>query len=410
MGRSRRTPPARRACTWDFGTQGTLGKIVNSKKERYTTMPDSADRPDLRASADLPDLHHDPGVEDDHYQVAEEAQPKLDAAGIVGHVREQEQEQVAVQPHLAVVGQEQDDHDREAGAARPAGSRSPAEKREQEEPTHDPTPLATSFVLRNWDGGAYVEVVPLPAMSMLDRRQGGGRRGEIRGFTAASRRRLIEALFKLREDALAAGIFATMTVSDLVSVSEIKESWGRFRKRLLRAHPGVGGYWRLEFQSNGLPHLHVLVLGLSNPDDNLSTLRSWLRAQWIESLGFADSPALNNLVRADLVQDTQRVRWYLAKVTSPHAMTYASNVGRCWSKFGRVRSFEGVVRSTLLTSRQAAQVRRLLDGIKLSHARRHPNLRLRGQKIARARRRRWDRYAFRIFGRVDVERFLAESE
>lgn len=218
----------------------------------------------------------------------------------------------------------------------------------------------------------------------------GGCRGEVKTFSAASRRRLMRTVAKLRD--LDSGYFVTVTYGDDVpgDWKVWKTHLAALRKRLARFMPGAGGIWRFEPQvrKSGklagqiVPHFHLLLVNARMPHDHFRkyyakfrhfhelavkrygvrraswaqyaylpaggnpdiALRVWLRVSWWEvvtGLRFDDSidiqhPAISYLFangQCDPVKSRRHagkyVSKYLAKV-SPVELP----VGRYWGVFG----------------------------------------------------------------------------
>lgn len=95
-------------------------------------------------------------------------------------------------------------------------------------------------------------------------RVGGGVRGRITSFSAASRRRLRQVILShispraIGERRL---LWITLTARDLYSASVAKSAFRAVLERLRRVFPrgGFGLIWRLEYQRRGAAHLHLLL-------------------------------------------------------------------------------------------------------------------------------------------------------
>jgi hypothetical protein len=104
----------------------------------------------------------------------------------------------------------------------------------------------------------------------------GGVRGQIKGFSFSSRRRMLN---RLNSVSVGASLpqFVTMTLPDDVFCDDVGEFAKRakhwldvFTRRLVRACPSASGFWRIEWQSRKsgayegklFPHFHLLVWGL----------------------------------------------------------------------------------------------------------------------------------------------------
>jgi len=127
---------------------------------------------------------------------------------------------------------------------------------------------------------------------------GGGfpedvRRGVVRGFSAASRRRLRVRLMEIdwaRLDAM----WVTLTYHKHWDDSWTgwKHDLGVLRKRLARSGMAAEGIiWRMEFQKRGAPHFHLVLGYASGLAPDRAQLRSWVRDNWAEIIGESDNAA-----------------------------------------------------------------------------------------------------------------------
>ncbi len=124
------------------------------------------------------------------------------------------------------------------------------------------------------DGGSLIEVLS-PG---LPGQKGGGKRGIIKRFSEASRRRLLRALSRTQRDILP--VFVTLTYPDGFpgDPRRWKQDLKAWLKRVSRQFPDCAGFWKLELkarlsganQGEVAPHFHLLLWGLpetwSDPD------------------------------------------------------------------------------------------------------------------------------------------------
>jgi hypothetical protein len=103
----------------------------------------------------------------------------------------------------------------------------------------------------------------------------GGKRGKIKGFSFASRRRLMQTIARIRFDA-PLPMFVTLTYPNkFPSPIESKDHLDIFIRRLRRAFPDAGLIWKLEPQERGAPHYHMLVYGVPLHDLAMFTVNTW---------------------------------------------------------------------------------------------------------------------------------------
>jgi hypothetical protein len=112
---------------------------------------------------------------------------------------------------------------------------------------------------------------------------GGGRRGQIKGFTRQSRARLLELIACVLRDA-ELPCFVTLTYpAKFPTVERAKRDLKIFLQRITRRFPSVGYIWKLEPQERGAPHYHLLVWGVEVKD-----LLGWVCKNWYEIAGDGD--------------------------------------------------------------------------------------------------------------------------
>lgn len=87
------------------------------------------------------------------------------------------------------------------------------------------------------------------------------KRGIIRVFSRASRRRLLRFMARLKTRKIRA-TFITLTFSKAVSNDWAKKVFKRFAMRLRRKYEGVSCVWRMEFQERGAIHFHIIAFAL----------------------------------------------------------------------------------------------------------------------------------------------------
>lgn len=113
---------------------------------------------------------------------------------------------------------------------------------------------------------------------------GGGLRGKIGQFSYASRRRLQLKIGQIRRDA-ALPAFVTLTYPDVFPKDHetFKQHLAIFSKRFRRAFPKGGFVWKLEPQTRGAAHYHLLVWGCE-----MSKLVEFVPKAWFEIAGGGD--------------------------------------------------------------------------------------------------------------------------
>jgi hypothetical protein len=148
-----------------------------------------------------------------------------------------------------------------------------------------------------------------------EKRRGGGLRGKVRGFSRASRKRLLELVARLDYEQIQGhrhiATFITLTYpgeqGTLPSPQECKRHLWAFWKRIERRWPWVSGVWREQFDSGGErdyhPHFHLILFNL--PWIDKAEILRW----WCEITG-RDS---ENATRIEAIRTWRGVLSYAAR-------------------------------------------------------------------------------------------------
>lgn len=157
--------------------------------------------------------------------------------------------------------------------------------------------------------------------------QRGGRRGVVREFSRASRRRLFQKFARLTPSR---ATFITLTYPDnYPEVRDAKANLRAFLERIRRAYPESSGIWRLEFQKRGAPHFHIIFYNLKYIPFAV------LRDAWKEIVGVSPDETL--FINVRLIQSRKQVysyvSKYVAKVSTLFNKDAYSHAGRWWGIF-----------------------------------------------------------------------------
>lgn len=215
--------------------------------------------------------------------------------------------------------------------------------------TDRPQPIITLAV----DGG----VLRVKGAKRPGGPRGGGRRGVITGFSRAARNRMLELFGQLKRSS--EGRLPLMLTLTYPKVwNEDPTSWKRdldtFFKRLRRQFPSCSAVWKLEFQSRGAPHFHILLFNVSWID------RLWCARTWAEVVASGDPLHIKAGTRIERVKSWKGVMAYAAKYLAKETReTATGSIGRFWGVFNR----EGLPIELLelpITFGQFFRLRRLL--------------------------------------------------
>lgn len=167
---------------------------------------------------------------------------------------------------------------------------------------------------------------------------GGGDRGDVLGFSSASRRRLMRTIASMER--AERPVFVTMTYPDVFSDS--MDVWKRdidtFGKRLARKFPEGGFVWRIEFKvrKTGIsagklaPHFHLLVYGA-----RFNRLLKWVSRAWWRVVGSGDGNHLLAGTRVELIYSQGGIMRYVGKYVAKVATYPEGWRGRAWGIVGR---------------------------------------------------------------------------
>jgi len=158
---------------------------------------------------------------------------------------------------------------------------------------------------------------------------GGGLRGEVKGFSDASRRRLMYLIGGIRRDA-DLPLFITLTYPNafpdaISSKRHLRMFWKRLDRYLKSLEVAYGLIWKLEPQKRGAPHYHILLWGCS-----LEVLSDFVPGAWFDIAGGGDE---------------KHLRWHKGEFENQHCVqqVYSRNgVMRYASKYlGKTFEVEG---------------------------------------------------------------------
>ena len=130
------------------------------------------------------------------------------------------------------------------------------------------------------EGGRFVRV-QIPCG-----RRGGGRRGEVEGFSRGARRRLLMFVNSIDRSRSSPGqvLFVTLTYGEVFPAArEAKRDLKVILQRFRRAWGTRPHIWKLEPQKRGAPHFHLLLMMESQY--NLDEQIKWWASTWAELVG-----------------------------------------------------------------------------------------------------------------------------
>jgi len=161
------------------------------------------------------------------------------------------------------------------------------------------------------------------------------RRGAITGFSAAARKRLIDLVASIKKshaDGLPLFITLTYPAAWPADAAVWKAHLDAWLKRLDREFTGLSAIWKMEFQSRGAPHFHLLVFGARWID------AKWVARTWYEVVGSGDERHLMAGTEVRRVKSWKGVMFYASKYLAKKTLEQGvSNPGRFWGVYRRER-------------------------------------------------------------------------
>ena len=205
-----------------------------------------------------------------------------------------------------------------------------------------------------------------------------GVRGVVKGFSSASRLRLLKWLARVRLDALLP-LFLGLTYPDNAPLDchKYKRDIKVFIQRLVYEFPDVCGFWRLEFvpRLSGtllgelVGHFHLVLWGITLPRgrDEKKAFYARIRRIWWEVVGSGDPDHLEAGTRLEPIRSRRGVFFYVSKYIgkvdeSALAMRYTEGLGRVWGTIQaeKLPVVEGV--TIPLSDIEAVKLQRLIRG------------------------------------------------
>lgn len=158
-------------------------------------------------------------------------------------------------------------------------------------------------------------------------------RGEIAGFSPASRKRLMRLTASFKEKSLP--VFITLTYPTEWNPDPLvwKRDLDTFLKALARKFPTYSAIWKLEPQKRGAPHFHLLVF---SPDGKPFVGKDWVASKWNRVVK-GDEKHFKAGTRVESIRSKRGTMFYVAKyMCKSDAMPEGwEKVGRWWGVMNR---------------------------------------------------------------------------
>lgn len=196
-------------------------------------------------------------------------------------------------------------------------------------------------------------------------------RGTIKGFSRASRKRMIEFMAKVRQPG--AMLFLTMTYDDTSLQREdldFKAEFEAFRRRFERAYPNWRALWRTELETRksgalqglDVPHYHMIVftgmaLDTVEHEAVAETFQGWGVPVWQEITSSHDENHLIYGYHVTPVRSRKHAYSYVSKYVGKCAND-THEIGRRWGRIGKFDTSES--ETFHLSDNEMIEFRRLI--------------------------------------------------
>lgn len=166
-----------------------------------------------------------------------------------------------------------------------------------------------------WNEGNLIKAIS----AREGKKTGGGKRGKVKGFSRASRRRMMYMLCQTKKQKKP--LFVTLTYPDIFSQNPktYKRDLKVFFQRLMREYPTAGAVWRLEFKrrltgtykGDPAPHFHLLVWGVE-----YKAMKCFVKDAWWGAVGSENEDHHKAGTKVEVVRHKDGVKRYASKYAS----------------------------------------------------------------------------------------------
>jgi len=166
------------------------------------------------------------------------------------------------------------------------------------------------------------------------------KRGAVISFTRRSRSRMLRTFAQIDRDYIGSSLLVTLTYprSFPTESGTYKRHFHSFSKRLRRVFPNSSAIWKLEFQTRGAAHYHLLVMGVP------FLAKEWLSHAWYDVVGSHDPRHLRAGTQVQRCKSTRQALSYAAKyVAKISTGAQVEHTGRFWGVVGRESLHKSVI-------------------------------------------------------------------
>jgi hypothetical protein len=213
-----------------------------------------------------------------------------------------------------------------------------------------------------WYPGASLVEIHVPRERPQQHEKDSQPRGKITEWSAASRGRLKRLLATIEREELARALVVTLTYpAEFPAPDDHAVYKGHLHILLIylrRKWPTCSGVWKLEFQSRGAAHYHLMLLGLGNVE--LEAVRAWMRETWYRIAHKGDKHKGVAGTQVDPIRSIGGATSYFEKYMGKGDQTIPGNFsGRYWGKHNEKHLATVEPETEELDERTANQLRRI---------------------------------------------------
>jgi hypothetical protein len=162
------------------------------------------------------------------------------------------------------------------------------------------------------------------------------KRGEITGFSAKSRNRLIKFMATISREQLRNSYMLTLTYPDFFETNfeTYKAHFCAWKKRLSRRNPEIKTIWKLEFQKRGAPHFHILMFFPQKlSKDEFKSEIQFHKTAWFEIVNSNDDRHFKAGTRFEGAENFGQLSNYVSKYFGKDDyIPKNEKIGRIWGK------------------------------------------------------------------------------
>lgn len=213
-----------------------------------------------------------------------------------------------------------------------------------------------------WYEGASLVDIETPLPRHLPSLKQSNKRQRVTEWSASSRSRLKRCLGMLKRESLGKALVVTLTYPAEFPAPDDHAVYKYHLKVITtyirRRWPNSSGVWKLEFQTRGAAHYHLMMFGLW--DVPIEEVRTWIESQWYRIAHNGDKHLGKAGTQVERIKSVGGALNYFAKYLSKGDQTRPGNfTGRYWGKLNPEKLPSAKAHPLELSEKRAFQLRRI---------------------------------------------------